>query len=320
MCRGRRAHRQVAEQARCGEHVGHDPAAPVVALIAAGLPSRPDGREVLDEFRVVDGDERGRVVRRGGRHRRARFGQQPPAARSRAQALRSRSPRPRATPRRPARAAGNRRSTRQAARPEPGSSSERSPSHASAGQVGDDRRVTRVADLGIRIGTLPSGQTASIVDVPGVGVGHATVWRDEPPPPAGRGIARTGVTVIDIGGNLFRSPVPAGGAVLNGAGECTGFITAAEWGLIETPIFLTSTMQVGRVYDAACELMMAEDPAIGARRRDHPGRRRVRRQLPQRVAPDAGQRRRREGGARGSQGWGRAVWRPRKARSAAAPA
>jgi len=124
--------------------------------------------------------------------------------------------------------------------------------------------MTRTADLGIRIGILPSGQTASIVDVAGVGVGHATVWRDEPPPPAGRGIARTGVTVIDLGGKMFRSPVPAGGAVLNGAGECTGFLSAAEWGLVETPIFLTSTMQVGRVYDAACELLMAEDPAIGA--------------------------------------------------------
>ncbi len=76
-------------------------------------------------------------------------------------------------------------------------------------------------------------------------------------------MARTGVTVLDIGGNMFRSPVPAGGAVLNGAGECTGFLAAAEWGLVETPVFLTSTMQVGRVYDAACELLMAEDPGIG---------------------------------------------------------
>jgi D-aminopeptidase len=123
--------------------------------------------------------------------------------------------------------------------------------------------TTRVRDLGIRIGVLPAGPTASIADVPGVGVGHVTVWRDEPPPPAGRGVARTGVTVVDLGGNLFREPVPAGGAVLNGAGECTGFIAAAEWGLAETPIFLTSTMQVGRVYDAACELLMAEDPGIG---------------------------------------------------------
>ena len=110
---------------------------------------------------------------------------------------------------------------------------------------------------------LPAGPTASIADVPGVGVGHATIWRDEPPPPDGRGIARTGVTVIDLGGNMFASPVPAGGAVLNGAGECTGFVAMAEWGLAETPVFLTSTMQVGRVYDAACELLMSEEPGIG---------------------------------------------------------
>jgi D-aminopeptidase len=125
-------------------------------------------------------------------------------------------------------------------------------------------RAVRAVDLGIRIGILPNGHNGSITDVPGVGVGHATVWRDEPAPPAGRGVARTGVTVIDLGGNMFRSPVPAGGAVLNGAGECTGFLAAAEWGLVETPIFLTSTMQVGRVYDAACELLAAEDPGIGA--------------------------------------------------------
>src|SRR6185437_3809897 len=138
------------------------------------------------------------------------------------------------------------------------------PSSSSGPLMGNDADVTRVADLGIKIGTMPSGLTASIADVPGVGVGHAAVWRDEPPPPEGRGIARTGVTVIDPGGNLFRSPVPAGGAVLNGAGECTGFLAAAEWGLAETPVFLTSTMQLGRVYDAACELLIEEEPAIGA--------------------------------------------------------
>jgi D-aminopeptidase len=126
-----------------------------------------------------------------------------------------------------------------------------------------DEQTTRARDLGIRIGVLPSGPTASIADVPGVGVGHVTVWRDEPLPPAGRGVARTGVTVIDPGGNLFAAPVPAGGAVLNGAGECTGFLSMTEWGLAETPVFLTSTMQVGRVYDAACELLAGEEPGIG---------------------------------------------------------
>ncbi len=123
--------------------------------------------------------------------------------------------------------------------------------------------MPRAAELGIRIGLLPSGPTGSILDVPGVGVGHATVWRDEPEPPAGRGIARTGVTIIDPGGRLFREPIPAGGAVLNGAGECTGFLTAQEWGRLESPIFLTSTMQLGRVYDAACEVLGEEDSGIG---------------------------------------------------------
>jgi D-aminopeptidase len=123
--------------------------------------------------------------------------------------------------------------------------------------------MPRVTDLGITIGLLPSGPTGSVLDVPGAGLGHATVWRDEPPPPAGRGIARTGVTVLDPGGDLFAAPVPAGAAVLNGAGECTGLLAIREWGLAETPVFLTSTMQVGRVYDAACELLIEEQPAIG---------------------------------------------------------
>jgi D-aminopeptidase len=124
-------------------------------------------------------------------------------------------------------------------------------------------RMPRVTDLGITIGLLPPGPTGSVLDVPGVGLWHATVWRDEAPPPAGRGVARTGVTVLDPGGDLFSSPVAAGGAVLNGAGECTGMVAVREWGLVESPVFLTSTMQVGRVYDAACELLISEQPAIG---------------------------------------------------------
>jgi D-aminopeptidase len=128
---------------------------------------------------------------------------------------------------------------------------------------GYHRGMPRVTELGISIGLLPAGPTSSVLDVPGVGLGHATIWRDEPPPPIGRGVARTGVTVLDPGGDLFTAPVPAGAAVLNGAGECTGLLAAREWGLAETPVFLTSTMQVGRVYDAACELLMQEQPAIG---------------------------------------------------------
>jgi D-aminopeptidase len=122
--------------------------------------------------------------------------------------------------------------------------------------------MARVADLGLTIGRFPSGPTASVLDVPGVGLGHATVWRDEPDPPVGRGVARTGVTVLVPSADPYRRPLPAGGAVLNGAGECTGFLAAQEWGLVESPVFLTSTLQLGRVYDAAVELMVEEDEGI----------------------------------------------------------
>ena len=122
--------------------------------------------------------------------------------------------------------------------------------------------MPRARDLGIRIGALPTGPTNSVLDVPGVGVGHATVHRDEPDPPAGRGVARTGVTAVVLAEDAYVRPVPAGGAVLNGAGECTGFLTAASGARRETPVYLTSTMQLGRVYDAACEIELEGDPDV----------------------------------------------------------
>lgn len=122
--------------------------------------------------------------------------------------------------------------------------------------------MPRARDLGLVIGTLPTGPTNSVLDVSGVGLGHATVWRDEPDPPAGRGVARTGVTCLVLAEDAFHRPLPAGGAVLNGAGECTGFLTAAEWGSAETPVYLTSTLQLGRVYDAACRIELERTPEV----------------------------------------------------------
>ena len=96
-------------------------------------------------------------------------------------------------------------------------------------------------------------------------VGHASVWRDEPAPPAGRGTARTGVSVIVpfTPAELFSNRVAAGAAILNGAGEMIGITAIGEWGLIETPIFLTSSMAIGRVYDAAVEALVERIPRAG---------------------------------------------------------
>jgi D-aminopeptidase len=122
--------------------------------------------------------------------------------------------------------------------------------------------MPRAPEVGVRIGALRPGPTDSVLDVPGVGLGHATLVRDEPAPPEGRGTARTGVTVLLLAEDAYRRPLAAGGAVLNGAGECTGFLGASEWGTVETPVYLTSTMQLGRVYDAACELALEHDPGV----------------------------------------------------------
>jgi len=119
---------------------------------------------------------------------------------------------------------------------------------------------------GLRVGHLEPGAANAITDVEGVRVGHVTVVRDEAAPPEGRGVARTGVTAIVPAGatSTFRRPVPAGATALNGAGELTGFLQISEWGLIETPIYLTATMAVGRVFDGAVAVACAADPGVGS--------------------------------------------------------
>ena len=105
--------------------------------------------------------------------------------------------------------------------------------------------MPRPREDGIVIGTLDPGPRNSIADV-GVTVGHVTV-------------ERTGVTAV-VPPAL---PVPAGTAVLNGAGELTGSLEIREWGRLDTPVYLTATHAVGRVYDGAVSVAMAADPRVG---------------------------------------------------------
>jgi len=108
--------------------------------------------------------------------------------------------------------------------------------------------MSRPREDGIVIGTLEPGPRNSIADV-GVTVGHVTV-------------ERTGVTAV-VPPTL---PAPAGTAVLNGAGELTGSLEIREWGGLGTPVYLTSTHAVGRVYDGAVSVAMAADPGVGVDR------------------------------------------------------
>lgn len=108
----------------------------------------------------------------------------------------------------------------------------------------------RVRDLGIVTGTLPPGPLNAITDVAGVRVGHATLIKGN--------TIRTGATaVLPHGRNLFREKVPGAVFVGNGFGKLAGSTQVRELGEIETPILLTSTLNVSRAADALIDYMLA---------------------------------------------------------------
>jgi D-aminopeptidase len=118
--------------------------------------------------------------------------------------------------------------------------------------------------LGIVLGSLPPGPLNAITDVAGVRVGHTTLIEGTGPLVPGRGPIRTGATVmLPHGGNPVLEKVPAVAYVINGAGEVTGRSVVEEWGLLESPIALTSTCNVGLVYDAVIEWLAGDNGALG---------------------------------------------------------
>lgn len=113
----------------------------------------------------------------------------------------------------------------------------------------------RIADYGIDIGELARGALNKISDVPGVRVGHCTI---------DAGQNKTGVTVIVCSeANIFAHKLAAGAFVLNGYGKTTGLIQVDELGVIESPIVLTNTLNVGLAYDAVTAYMLAQCRQIG---------------------------------------------------------
>src|SRR5690625_4953369 len=126
----------------------------------------------------------------------------------------------------------------------------------------DDR--PRARDLGLFLGELSPGRYNGITDVAGVRVGHCTVVHGEGALVPGEGPVRTGVTaILPHGGNVFTDKVPAAVHVINGFGKAVGFVQVEECGVLETPILLTNTLNVGLVADALVDYMLQDNPAIG---------------------------------------------------------
>ncbi len=121
--------------------------------------------------------------------------------------------------------------------------------------------------LGITTGRFKTGLYNNITDVKDVKIGQVTNNRDDVEFPGGKtkGSVRSGITVImPAGGDIMNEKLSAGGFVLNGIGEMAGFHQVIEWGWLESPIFLTNTISLGRVHQAAVDFMMDKYPIAGA--------------------------------------------------------
>ena len=103
-------------------------------------------------------------------------------------------------------------------------------------------------NLPLAIGRLPKGKRNSIADVEGVRVGHATIDTDQ---------FKTGVTVVlPCAHNPFYQKLVAAVHIFNGYGKSAGLMQIREVGTLETPIALTSTLNVGLVHDGLVQAML----------------------------------------------------------------
>jgi D-aminopeptidase len=116
--------------------------------------------------------------------------------------------------------------------------------------LGAQQPRPRARDIGIVVGSLPTGPLNAITDVSGVRVGHTTIARGDS--------INTGITaILPHGGNPFREKVPAAIVVGNGFGKLAGSTQVNELGELESPIVLTCTLCVPRAADAVLTWLLA---------------------------------------------------------------
>ncbi|MBW6516712.1 MAG: P1 family peptidase [Candidatus Cloacimonetes bacterium] len=130
----------------------------------------------------------------------------------------------------------------------------------------EQEKRTGIRDLGITIGRFKTGKYNAITDVYGVRVGHTTIIEDGVRVPRTKDLScvRTGVTaILPAYDSLLDRLFVAGGFILNGIGEMTGFTQVMEWGWLETPILLTNTMSIGQVHSGVISHISSKYPDLG---------------------------------------------------------
>src|SRR5699024_779119 len=103
---------------------------------------------------------------------------------------------------------------------------------------------------------INKGKYNALTDVPGVAVGHVTLYESLPL----NGMVCTGVTaILPHQGNLFSHKTRAATHIINGFGKSGGLIQVNELGAIESPIMLTNTFSVGSVLDGTLKSMLGHN-------------------------------------------------------------
>src|SRR5690554_1322811 len=123
-----------------------------------------------------------------------------------------------------------------------------------------------IREYGLTVGRFKTGKYNAITDVYGVRVGHTTIIEDNVRVPGTKELSsvRTGVTaVLPAYDSLLDRLFVAGGFILNGIGEMTGFTQVMEWGWLETPLLLTNTMSIGQVHSGVISHLISKYPGIG---------------------------------------------------------
>lgn len=122
----------------------------------------------------------------------------------------------------------------------------------------------RIRDLGYSPGTLPTGPTNSLLDVPGVSVGQITIPATTDASPS-ESTARKGVTVVlPRPPSEIDTPCHAGTHTFNGNGELTGSRQVADWGFTNTPVAFTNSLSLGTCFDGIWDWILERHKQRGA--------------------------------------------------------
>jgi len=113
-----------------------------------------------------------------------------------------------------------------------------------------NKKETISEELDRREGRFPQGRKNSITDVEGVRIGHITVSRNAQDESGKIAAKRTGMTAILPYPMEKEMRLFVGNFIFRGKNEITGYEVMEDFCYLNSPIAITNSFNVGRVYNA----------------------------------------------------------------------